>query len=240
MKIYLSVAAALVVVLTLSGTSCKDSGSPLGTSTPGMGTLGPAQAAGNSAAETSLVSLIFLESEEIACKSVVDHISEKAIPFRNMVWEGKPVVTLELPKGLLANPHLVFDGDFSFKASLTPEFGLSTFDGLSFGSQTVFLRDYGTETELPAGVWKVFSPGEFTDQWIGDKVAKVARVRFRSGVAGSYSPILSPAGDLFEAKQGQLRTVSNSLEMGYRESVSLVVSAPTDAETISLRVVVAD
>jgi hypothetical protein len=236
-KALTSIAVSLAV-LSLTEFSCKDSGNLFGHSAPVPGSLGSAHAFGNGEGEISLVSLIFLESEEIECLSVVDRITDKPIPYRSAVWEGNAVVTLELPKGQLANPRLAFRGGASFTALLTPEFSLSTFDGLCFGDHTVFLRDHGVEIELKAGMEKVISQTELINLWIGDKLAKAVRVRFSSETAGSYDPILEPETGTVAVKQkSQLITLEGALEMGGRESASLVVAPPTDTETIRFSVV---
>jgi len=231
-KALTSIAVSLAV-LSLTEFSCKDSGNLFGHSAPVPGSLGSARAFGNGEGEISLVSLIFLESEEIECLNVVDRITDKPIPYRSAVWEGKAVVTLELPKGQLANPRLTFSEGIGFTALLTPEFSLSTFDGLSFGSHTVFLRDHGVEIELKADTVKEVAPSELINLWTGEKLEKAVRVRFSSETAGSYSPILEPETGTVAVKQkSQLITLEGTLEMGSRESVSLVVAPPTDTETI--------
>jgi len=234
-----TVAFALAVVI-LAGFSCKDSGHLFGGSNVTLvpGAMGSAQAFGSGSGEISLVSLIFLESEEIECLSVVDRISEKPIPFRSAVWDGKVVVTLELPKNQLANPRLAFKGGASFTALLTPEFSLSTFDGLNFGESTVFLRDHGTEIELAAGMEKVFSSNEFIYLWTGEKLVKAARARFSPGIAGNYALSLRPeSGTVVVLQTSGLRTWNGALTVDGRESVSLVVVPPPDEETIYLSVV---
>lgn len=237
MKITLSVAVALSF-LCLTEFSCKDSGSPLGRKTLVPGKTGNAQAFGNMEGETSLVTLLFLESGEAKCLSVVDLTSGKAIPFRSSVWEGRPVVTLELAKGQFANPRLTFSGDVSFTALLTPEQSLLTFNGLSFGNHTMALRDHGVEIELTADIEKVFSLSEFTDLWLGDRLAKAVRVRFMSETAGDYDPVLEPeSGAVVRIDKSQLRIIGETLEMGDHESASLVVAPPTDAVTIYFSVV---
>lgn len=239
MKLYLTTVAAALSLIGLTVFSCKDTGNLFGTPGPLVpGAMGTAHAFGNESGEISLVSLIFLESEEIECLSVVDRISEKPIPFRSAVWDGKAVVTLELPKNQLANPHLACSRGASFTALLTPEFSLSTFDGLSFGDHTVFLRDYGKEIELAVGMEKVFSPSEFIYLWTGDKLVKAARVRFSPGIAGNYALSLRPeSGTVTYKEKSQLRTWEGTLELGAHESISLVVTPPTDTETICLSVV---
>ena len=232
------VALALVSICILTGLSCRESGHLFGSADPVPGRLGEAHAAGNAERPISLVSLLFLESEGIQCLSVADRISDKSIPFRSSEWEGKAVVTLELAKDRLANPRLAFSGGASFTALLTPEQSLSTFDGLSFGDHTVFLRDHGVEIELKAGVEKVISQYELTDLWDGEKLVRGARVRFSPGVSGNYTPVLAPSGtvEVVEAKSG-LRTLEGSLQLNDRESASLVVVPPQDTDAIHLTVV---
>ena len=225
----LPIAAGALVVLSLTVPSCKDMGNLFGSGTPVPGSLGSAHAFGNGGGATSLVSLIFLSTEEIEGLSVVDRITGNPTPFHAVVWDRRTVVTLELPKNQLANPRLAFKGGASFTALLTPEQSLSTFDGLSFGAHTVFLRDHGLEIELEVGMEKVISDDELTIQWIGDRLAKVARVNFRPEKAGSYSPILEPKGTVTVKQKSQLLTQS-TLELNGHESVSLVVVPPTDTE----------
>lgn len=238
MKALTSIAVSLVVI-SLTELSCSDSGNLFGSYAPVPGSLGSAHAVGNTEVEkTSLVSLIFLFTEEIDSLSVADRITDKPIPYRLAVWEGKTVVTLELPKGQLANPRLVFNEDVSFTALLTPEQSLLTFDRLSFSDHTVFLRDHGREIELTADKAVVISQNELTTLWDGEKLVKAARVNFRSGKAGGYGPILEPETGTVAVKQkSQLIILEGELVMGDRESVSLVVAPPTDTQTIRLSVV---
>jgi hypothetical protein len=189
--------------------------------------------------ETSLISLVFPYTEEVGnLSSVVDRISEKSIPYRSVVWEDKVVVTLELPMGMLVNPSLVFDGGVSFTAVLTPDHSLSTFDGLTFGNHTVFLRDYGVEIQLKAGIETVIAQSDLTDLWTGSSMQKAARVSFSSDFAGIYVPILKPdSGTVAVKQQNTLLTWQQSRNLGGNESASLVVTPPTDTETVLFSVV---
>jgi hypothetical protein len=237
-KLYLTTVAVLLVVLNLTGFSCSDSGNLFGSNAPVPGSLGSAHAVGNQEVETSLVSMIFLSMEEIDSLSVVDRITDKPIPFHAVVWEGKTVVTLELPKNQLANPHLAFSKGASFTALLTPEHSLSTFDGLSFSDYTVFLRDHGVEIELTAGTERVISPSELTNLWIGDKLVMAARVHFRTETAGDYDSILEPeTGTVVVKQKSQLRTWDGTLKLGDGEGLNLAVTSPTDTKAICFSVV---
>ena len=227
-------------VLSLTLSVCKDSGNLFGHSAPVPGSIGSAQASTSVDAgwETSLVSLAFPYTEEIGdLISVVDRLSENPIPYHSVVWNGKVVVTLELAKNVLTNPNLVFDGGVSFTALLTPDHSLSTFDGLTFGDHTVFLRDHGVELELKEDIKTVIAQSDLTSLWNGERIVMGARANFSPDFAGSYGPILEPeTGTVTVKRNTTLLTWKNALNLGGNESASLVIAPPTDTETVSLSV----
>jgi len=230
-------------VLSLTLSVCNsDSGNLFGHSAPVPGSIGSAQASmsvDSGVGEISLVSLAFPYTEEIGnLSSVVDRISGKPIPYHSVVWNRKVVVTLELTKNVTANPNLVFDGDASFTAFLTPEHSLSTFDELTFGGNTIFLRDHGVELKLQEGIQTMIAQSDLTSLWNGERMVMGTRANFSPEKTGNYGPILEPETGTVTVKMNTtLLTWKNALNLGGNESASLVVAPPTDTETISFSVV---
>lgn len=225
----LSGCLGFLIVLPVSGCSCSDTGNLFGSSGQVPGAK-YAYANGESEGEISLVSLVFRNWEDIGKLSVTDRITGEPIRYRSVVVDGMTVVTLELIHGRLAKPHLAFGGSTNFTALITPEHSLSTFDGLSFGDHTVFLRDYGVEKELRVGETTVFSQGELAWLWLGDKLALAARVRVVNiGDAGGIKLLAPPGCTAVTVKKNQLHN-ETELQLGDR----LAVVPAEDTKNLSL------
>lgn len=236
--------AVVLGVISLALSFCKDSGQNLSGTTSGSnaGTpvlVGSAQASESESREISLVSLAFPYTEGIGnLSTVVNLITGKPIPYQSVVWGGKVIVTLHVPKNIPVNPNLVFDGGASFTAILEPNHSLSTFDGLAFGDDTMFLEDYRVEIELKEGIQTVIAPSDFDSLWTGERIVKGARATFTTEKEGYYNPSLVPKGTVAVKKGTAVLNWETTLELGDHESASLIVVAPTtDTETMSLSVV---
>ena len=218
----------LLIVLLMSGCSCSDSGNLFNSSDPVPGAK-YAYANGELERGISLVSLVFRNWENVGNLSVTDRITGEPIHFHTVVLDGMTVVTLKLTHGQLVKPYLVFDKDASFTALLTPSHSLSTFDGLSFGNHTVFLRDHGVEKELQIGETTEFLPEELAWLWLGDKLALAARVHIVNiSDAGGIKLQAPPGCKTVVVQKNQLHI--NNLNSGDR----LAVVPANETENLSL------
>jgi hypothetical protein len=216
------------------GSDCKDSGQHLfGSSPPAQGSVGSAQASTtlvDAGRETSLVSLTFPYTEGIgSLGKVVNQMSqEDTIDSRSVVWGGKVVVTLELPKNMLYNLPLVFSGGAHFTAILEPKHSLSTFDGLEFGDLPMVLQDLGKEVELREGIEVVIAPSDLTSLWTGESMVEAARVNVTSERQGNYDLVSSPGTTVMVLKGDVLSPWDGSINPG--DHASLVVIPPSGTE----------
>ena len=228
----------VIGVVCISASVCSDSEHLFGESPPIPGGTGTAEASVSESGEISLVSFVFPKTEDLgSIQSVADRTTGIQIPYRFAVWEKKVVVTLELTKGMLANPKLLFEGGASFTAFLTPENSLSTFDGLDFGNSTVFLRDHSAEIKLEEGAPATIVTGDLPSLWDGKGISKVALVNFTPSITGKYCPNLKPTGTVAMKQNTELLTWSHSLKIYGHTSICIVVVPTTDTETISFSIV---
>lgn len=228
-------AALFFIILLGSGLQCSDSGKLFGSEPPLPGTDN-AYAFGSGGGDISLVSLIFPFGGEIESVSAVDRITGDLIRFDYVETGDQVVVTLQLLRGQLVNPRLVFNGELSFTALLTPEHGLSTFDGLTFGEPTMFLRDHGVERELELGQTAVILSEDFTRLWVGDRLTDAARMRFLNlGDAGDFTLQTTESSQTLVLKRGRLET-KKTVELGNHEGAAVIVAPLTGAEVVSVSV----
>lgn len=185
----------------------------------------------NQRGEISLVSLVFPRLEGVEGVIATNRLTGKLIGNHLVETDEWMVVTLELFRGEIQSPHLLFLGtkEKTFKADIQPQHNLETYQGLAFDRPTVVLRDLGVERQLKVGEVAEVPPEELVTLWLGDRFGTAARAHFQnSGDPGLFFLWSQEGNQAWTLQRGRLQSTSSTSEVGLGSDECLgIIVAPT-------------